>query len=145
MWMSLMTSGVKIGLRPITSRPAGASTDASLLCSAIALLLENELALARLEVVVVVELLSRHEFAQVGRRPQPIDRELALDQLGVVVRPLGLHAVDAEGADLAPDVDGAVVHRVAQPVADVAEDDLPPPLHHEAGHRRRVAEHDDRA
>src|SRR6188472_2102079 len=145
MWMSLITSGVKIGLRPITSRPAGASPDASLLCSAIVVLLENELALARFEVVVVVELLARHEFAQIRRTPEPVDRELALDQLGVLVGPVGLHAVDAEGGDLAPDVDGAVVHRVPQPVADVAEDDLAPALQHEAGHRGGVAEHDDGA
>src|SRR5207342_2496083 len=143
MWMSLITSGVKIGLRPITSRPAGASPDASLFCSAIVVLLENELALARFEVVVVVELLARHEFAQVRRPPEPVDRELALYQLGVLVRPVGLHAVDAEGGDLAPDVDGAVVHRVPQPVADVAEDDLAPPLQHEAGHRGGIAEHYD--
>src|SRR4029077_8767110 len=145
MWMSLITSGVKIGLRPSTSRLAGASPCASCFCSAIAVLLENELPLARFVAVAVVELLPRDELAQLRRRSQPVDRELALDQLGVLIGPFGLDAVDPQRADLAPDVGRAVVHRVPQPMADVPEDDLAPPLHHEAGHRRRVAQHDDRA
>ena len=46
---------------------------------------------------------------------------------------------------LPADVDRAVVHRVAEAGADVAADDLAAALHHEAGHRAGVAEHDDRA
>src|SRR5262245_5482197 len=145
MWMSLITSGVKIGLRPITSRPAGASPDASLLCSAIAVLLENELALARFEVVVVVELLPGHELAELRWRTQPVDRELALDELRIRIGPLRVDAVDPQRGNIASDIDRAVVDRVPEAMADVAEDDLPPPLHHEAGHRGGVAEDDDRA
>src|SRR6266702_4204497 len=55
------------------------------------------------------------------------------------------HAVDAERLHLAPDVDRAVVHGVAETGADVAAEDLPAALHHEAGHHPRGAEHDDRA
>jgi hypothetical protein len=42
-------------------------------------------------------------------------------------------------------VDRAVVHRVAEPCADVAAEDHPSALEHEAGHRAGPAEHDDRA
>src|SRR5512132_155893 len=121
MWMSLITSGVKIGLRPSTSRPAGACPDASCFCSAIAVLLENELSLARFEVVVVVELLSGDQLAQLRRRSEPVDRELSLDQLRVRIRPLSLDAVDPKRSDLASDVDRAVVHRIPESRADVAE------------------------
>src|SRR5262249_3409486 len=129
---------------PSTSRAAGASSGGCF-CSAILALLENELALAGFEVVVVVELLSRDELAQLGRLSEPVNRELALDQLRVFIGPLGVHAGDPQRGDLAADVARAVVHRGPQPVADVAEDDLAPALHHESGHRRGVAEHDDGA
>src|SRR5688572_31354547 len=139
MWMSSMTSGVKILLRPRTVRLEGAVS------SATGRLLEHELALGRLEGVVVVELAAAYELLQFGRRAQVVQAELALDELGVGVRPLAGHAVDAERPDLACDVDGPVVHRVAQPRADAAAEDLPTPLHHEAGHGRRVPEDDDGA
>src|SRR5665809_11849 len=124
MWMSLMTSGVKILLRPRMVFWEGAFS------SAIRSLLEDELALARLEAVVVVELLAAHEFGELGRRAQPVDAELAFDQLGVGLIPLDLDAVDAERLDLAAHVERAVVHRVAEAGADVAADDLAPALHH---------------
>src|SRR5439155_27188483 len=47
--------------------------------------------------------------------------------------------------DLAGDVDRAVVHRVAEPGADVAAENLPAALHHESRHRAGTPEHDDRA
>ena len=87
----------------------------------------------------------RRRTSGAGRRSQPVDPELALDELGVRVGPLAGHAVDAERLDLAADVDRPVVHRVAEPGADVAEEDHPAALHHEAGHRAGAAEHDDRA
>src|SRR5262245_18846451 len=123
MWMSLMTSGVKIGLRPSTSRSAGAPLPGC--CSAIlAPFLEHQLALAGLEDVVVVELLPADELAQLRGLAQLVDPELALDQLGVGVGPLPLDAVDAERFDLPADIDRAVVHRVPEAGADVAADDL---------------------
>src|SRR3954452_5230393 len=135
--MSSMTSGVKIGLEPSAPR--------RLWSSAMQRLLQHQPPLGGLEVVVVVELLAAHELLEGGRRAQPVDAELALDQLRVRVRPLALDAVDAERAHLAADVQRAVVHRVAQAVTDVAADDLAAALHHEGGHRAGVAERQDRA
>ena len=57
--------------------------------------------MGRVEVVVVVELLPAHELLQGGRLSELVDGELALDQLGVGVPPLRLHAVDPERGDLA--------------------------------------------
>src|SRR6185503_2170330 len=138
MWMSLMTSGVKIRLRPRTSFLPGASSVMPPPGS------ENELALGRLERVVVVEHLAADELLELGRRAEPVDPELALDQLRVRIRPLAGHAVDPEGLDLARDVDRSVVHGVAEARADVAADDDPPALHHEAGHRAGRAADQDR-
>src|SRR5918999_997696 len=139
MWMSLMTSGVKIWLCPSTVRCEGAFSSTAWPPS------EHELPLARLEAVVVVELLAAHELLERGRSTEPVDPELALDQLGVGVRPLALDAVDAERRHASADVDRPVVHGVAEAGAHVAADDLAAALHHEAGHRAGIAEHDDRA
>src|SRR3954468_11854166 len=141
MWMSLMTSGVKILLCPRMVRCGGAVSSAIRWrppCS------EHELALGRLEGVVVVELLAADELLQLRRVAEPADAELALDELGVRVGPLARHAIDAERLDLAADVDGPVVHRVAEAGADVAEDDLAAALHPEAGHRPGAPADDDR-
>src|ERR1700742_4529249 len=140
--MSSMTSGVKMLDLPSTLRATGAFS------SAVAMehsFLENELALGWLERVVVVELLAADELLQRRRRAQPVDPELALDELGVGVVPLALHAIDAEGLDLPADVDGAVIHGVAQAGAGVAADDLAAALHHEACHRARTTQGDDGA
>src|SRR5919201_1057029 len=94
--------------------------------------------------VVVVELLAAHELLKFRRRAEPVDPELALDELGVRVRPLPRHAVDAERLHLPADVDRPVVHRVAEPRPDLADDHLPAALHHEPGHRPRVPHHDHR-
>src|SRR4051795_9335953 len=108
--MSLMTSGEKIWLWPsmfvllLVVSSAMACPPPS----------ENELALGRLEVVVVVELLAAHELVEARCGAEAVDAELALDVLGVGVRPLARDAVDAERLDLAADVDDAVVHGVAQ-------------------------------
>src|SRR3990172_9601013 len=142
MWMSLMTSGVKILECPRTFRPEGAVSSAMPVLSSA---LQDELALGGLEIVVVVELLAAHELLELRRRPEAVDGELPLDELGVGVRPLPRDAVDAKRLDLAADVDRAVVHGVAEAGADVAEEDLPAALHHEARHRAGRAEHDDRA
>src|SRR5262249_57973367 len=77
--------------------------------------LQDELALGRLEVVVVPELLAADELAERGRRAHPVDPQLALEQLVVVRGELRLDAGDAKGGDLAADVERAVVHRVAEP------------------------------
>src|SRR5918996_4191410 len=138
MWMSSMTSGVKIPLRPRMSLREGVP-------SIVRLPLEHELALGRLEVVVVVEHLAADELLELGRRAEIVDAELALDELRVGLVPLAGDAVDPERADLPGDVDLPVVHRVAEAVTDVAADDLAAALHHEPGHRAGVAEDDDRA
>src|SRR5918996_5976682 len=138
MWMSSMTSGVKIPLRPRMSLREGVP-------SIVRLPLEHELALGRLEVVVVVEHLAADELLDLRRRAETVDPELALDELRVGLVPLARDAVDPQRADLAGDVDLPVVHGVAEAVADVTADDLATPLHHEAGHCTRVTEDDDRA
>src|ERR1700744_72740 len=138
--MSSMNSGVKMLEWPGTLRAIGAFSSA-----AIRNPLEDELALGWLERIVVVELLATHELLQRGWRAQSVDAELALDELGVGIVPLALDAVDAQRLDLAADVDGPVIHRVAQARARVAADDLAAALHHEPGHRAGAAERDDRA
>src|SRR5438105_11707638 len=135
MWMSLMTSGVKIFERPRMLRCEGAVSSATL---------EHQLPFGRLEVVVVVEHLPADELLELRRRAEPVDAELPLDQLGVAVRPLAGDAVDPERLHLAADVDRAVVHRVAEARTDVAAEDLPAALHHEGRHRAGVAEDDHR-
>src|SRR6201997_5166675 len=107
--------------------------------------LKHQLSFRGLQVVVVVELLAADELLEVGRRSEAVDPELPVDQLGVGVRPFTRDAVDAERAHLAGDVDRAVVHRVAEPRADVAAQDHSTALEHEAGHRPGPAEDDDRA
>src|SRR5256885_2797115 len=126
MWMSLMTSGVKIFERPRMLRCEGAVSSATL---------EHQLPFGRLEVVVVVELLAADELLELRRRAEPVDAELPLDQLRVGVGPLARHAVDPERFHLAADVDRAVVHRVAEPRPDVAAQDHAAALEHEARHR----------
>ena len=129
--MSFITSGVKIGLRPSTARLRSISLALSLI--RFPLFLENELALGRLEAVVVVELLTAHELLEGRGSAQFVDAELTIDELRVRVSPLAGDAVDPEGPDLAADVDDAVVHGVTETMAGVAADDLTATLHHEAG------------
>src|SRR5262245_41532383 len=139
--MSLMTSGVKIRLWPSTFSCEDTSSAATPVC----LLVDDELLLRRLEVVVVVEDLAADELLELRRRPEAVDAELALDQLGVGVGALPRHAVDAERLHGADDAELAVVHPVAGTRSAVAEDEPAAPLHHEGGHRAGVAAHDDRA
>src|SRR6516225_3795761 len=78
-WMSLMTSGVKMLLRP--------STD--LWPSSLPLMsgcapLKNELALGWLKVVVVPELPPADELPEGRRRGHPVDPEFAFQQFVVV-------------------------------------------------------------
>src|SRR5918998_5298101 len=128
MWMSLMTSGEKMRLRPRMLRlrtwspPIGRPARSSLVAMCAVSPLENEPALGGLEVVVVVELLAADELLELRRRAQPVDAELALDELGVLVGPLARDAVDAQRLDLAADVEGPVVHGVAEAGPDVAKD-----------------------
>src|SRR3954447_5007835 len=151
--MSFMTSGVKIRLCPRTCSLSlmlrsqrRQSRRVRYLCAPSSLRTsEHQLSLGGLEVVVVVELLAAHELLQLRRRPETVDAEFALDELGVGVRPFAGHAVDAERPDLPSDVDRPVVHRVAEAVADVAAEDHAAALHHEARHRPGVAADDDRA
>src|SRR6266480_4545100 len=155
-WMSLITSGVKMLLRPRTARLP--SSAVLIRCSLPVLAggvaagvgrrprrLQDELALGRLEVVVVPELLAADELAERGLRTHPVDPQLALEQFVVFRGELRLDAVNPEGGDLAADVDRAVIHGVAEPAAHVPADNLPPALQHESRHGPRVAAHDDRA
>src|SRR6201996_4701142 len=140
--MSSMTSGVKIRLCPSTFWAIGAFSSVAAITHPS---LEHELALGRLQLVVVVELLAAHELRELGRRAQAVDSELAINELRVGVGPLALHAVDPQRLDLTGDVQGAVVHGVAEARTDVAADDLAAALHHEARHRPGVTERDDGA
>src|SRR5215510_4767983 len=92
-WMSLITSGVKMLLCPRTALPslsivvtAGFASQYSR-CVAIAPgWSQDELALGRLEVVVVPELATAHELAERAWRLDSVDRELAGEKLIVGVR-----------------------------------------------------------
>src|SRR5450755_1988663 len=137
--MSSITPGVKIRLCPSWLWREGAFSSVME-----RLLLEHELALGRLEVVVVVELLATDELLELGWRAELVNRELALDQLAVGIGPFAGNAVDPKRLHGSRDVDRAVVHRVAEAGPDVAADDLAAALHHEAGHRPGGPEHDDR-
>src|SRR5689334_7350151 len=132
-WMSLMTSGVKMLLRPRTDLAPSSVWLMSIPESS-----EDELALGRLEVVVVPELAPAHEFPERGRRRDAVDPQLAFQQFVIGGLQPGLDAVHAQRRHPAAHVDGAVVHGVAEPAAHVAADDLAAPLQHEPGHGARV-------
>src|SRR5262245_53673989 len=139
MWMSSMTSDVKMPLRPSTcllESPSSIDPPRGL---------EDELPLARLEAVVVPELPAAGELAERCGRLEAVHGQLAAEQLVVGRVQLRLDAVDAEAGDLAGDVDRAVVHGVAEALAGVAEDDLPAALHHEPGQQPGVAADQDGA
>ena len=87
MWMSLMTSGVKIRLGPRTVSAGGHQSTSFL---------------GRLEVVVVVEHLAADELLELRRVAEPVDPELALDELGVGVGPFAGDAVDPSDLTLPP-------------------------------------------
>src|SRR5215831_4686693 len=120
-WMSLITSGVKMLLRPRTSRlpssavliwvfaPSACRWRRRRCAGRRPRRLQDELALGRLEVVVIPELLAADELAERGLRTHPVDPQLALEQLVVFRGELRLDAVDPEGGDLAADVDRAVI------------------------------------
>src|SRR5215470_14374241 len=141
-WMSLITSGVKMLLCPRTALPPSSIvlTSGFRLSGS-----QDQLAFGGLEVVVVPELAPADELAERAGRLDPVDPQLAGQELVVVGGQLGIDAVHAQRGDLAADVDRAVVHRVAQAAAHVAADDLAAALQHEPGHRARVAADDDRA
>src|SRR6266851_296706 len=144
--MSLMTSFVQIWLRPRMFRLDDVvSISLAIVLSASGSLMDDELSLARFELIVVVELLATDELLELGRHAQAVDAELALDQLGVGSGPLPWHAVEPERLHLAGHIEGPVVHRVAEVWPDVAADDLPAALHHECRIDPGVAEDDDGA
>ena len=131
-----MTSGVKIRLRPRTFLLEGA------LSSAITAPASSPRARACRSCRAPCRRRTSGTRAAIA---EPVDPELALDQLRVRVRPLARDAVDPERLHLPGDVDRPVVHRVAETGADVAADDDPAALHHEPGHRAGRAADDDRA
>src|SRR5262249_52361015 len=58
---------------------------------------------------------------------------------------LALDGIDAEAVDLPADIDGAVIHGIAEVLAGVAEDDHAAALHHEAAEGAGASADDDRA
>src|SRR5215469_2915979 len=126
-WMSLITSGVKMLLCPSTALPSPSIVVTFRLSGPqvrCASPLEDELAFGRLEVVVIPELATAYELAERAGRLDPVDAELAGEKLVVVGRQLGLDAVHPERSDLPAYVDRTVVHRIPEPAAHVAADDL---------------------
>src|SRR5262245_27348957 len=100
--------------------------------------LQNDLLLGRLEVVVVPQLLAGHDLGEVldpVRRLETVEPELALQPLHLEVGHLAFDRIDAEPGDLAADIDGAVIHGIAEVLAGIAQDDHAPALHHEAAER----------
>src|SRR5688572_4744794 len=143
MWMSSMTSGVKMRLWPrrLVSRLAfftGSTCGATFSCDmmrSFPVILENDLLLGRLEIVVVPQLLTGHDLGEVldaVRRLEPVELQLALQELHLEVGHLALDRVDAEAGDLAADIDRAVIHGIAEVLAGVTQDDHAAALHHEA-------------
>src|SRR5215468_9150146 len=77
-WMSLITSGVKMLLRPRTDRlPSSAVLIEVPAPRAVS---EDELALGRLEAVVVPELAPADELPERARRVDPVDPQLPFEQ-----------------------------------------------------------------
>src|SRR5688500_1794459 len=144
MWMSSITSGVKMRLWPrrLVSRFAfftGSTCGATFSCDMVRVLsyeaLEHDLLFRRLEVVVVPQLLAGHDLGEVldaVRRLEPVELQLALQELHLEVGHLALDRVDAEAGDLAADIDRAVIHGIAEVLAGVAQDDHAAALPHEA-------------
>src|SRR5262245_52707490 len=157
MWMSSMTSGVKrllwprmlvlrFGFAATSGRSAGAFDSMAMMCPQS--VLEHQLLFGRLQVVVVPELLAGGDLLQVFDavgRLQPVEIELALQPRDLVGRLLDGNRVHAKARDLAADVNRAVVHRVAEVLAGVAEHDHPAALHHEARERAGAAADENRA
>src|SRR5690242_5533347 len=89
-WMSLMTSGVKMLLCPSAALPPS-----SIALTWMSPLLQDELALGRLEVVVVPELAPAHELAPARGGLDAVDAEFPGQELVVGRVEAGLDAVHA--------------------------------------------------
>src|SRR5262245_10556840 len=146
MWMSSMTCGVKRKLRPRTwvLRPsfffvvgatAGDFLSFAMMKSFSLRRLEDQLLLGRLEIVVVPELPAGDDLLHLldaVRRLEVVHPQLAGEPTGIEIGHLAGHGVDAEPLDLAADIDRAVIHRIAEVLAGIAQDDHAAALHHEA-------------
>src|ERR1700730_11883192 len=119
--MSSMTVGVKRKfwprirllreLRPSCSDVRGSAAVSSSNC--INLSSQNELLLGRLEIVVVPQLLAGDDLAHVRyatRRFEAVHAQFAGEPINVESRHFAVHRIDAEGIDIAADIDDAVVH-----------------------------------
>src|SRR6185295_9929681 len=172
MWISSMTSGVKILLWPrmLVFRfglAATSGTSAGNFFGSVAMVVcpslagdglktvphprgasEDELLFGRLEVVVVPQLLAGGDLLKildaVGRL-QLIEIEFSFEPRDLVGALDGRNGVHAQAGDLAAHIDRPVVHRVAEVLAGVAQHDHPAALHHEPGKRAGAAADDDRA
>src|ERR1700751_2158102 len=101
-WMSLMTSGGKIRLRP---RGRETSPLSALMGELLAWAggLQDQLPFARLQAVVVPQLAAAHELAERVRPVELVDPELPIDQLFIGRGQLRLDAVHAQRRDAAAD------------------------------------------
>src|SRR4051812_21611495 len=92
---------------------------------------EHELLLVGLEIVVVPQLLAGDDLLEVIDAFAGIEivhLELARQPFAVAAGEGGRHGVDAQAPRLAAEIDGAVIHRVAEVLAGVAADDHAPTL-----------------
>src|SRR3984957_11353399 len=159
MWMSSMTWGVKMPLWPSTcvfrlsfflvvGSVTGAFFSFAMVCFPFSQYLENELLLGGLEVVVVPKLPAGDDLLHVPRAPRRLEAihlQLALEPLYVEIGHVGRYGIDAQPIDLPADIDRAVVHRVAEVLAGIAQDHHASALHHETAERAGPPADDDRA
>src|SRR6188472_1592539 len=129
MWMSSMTDGVNRKFWPrmlLLRSPSRSRNRAAGFSSCINLSSQHELLLGRLEIVVIPQLLAGDDLAHArkpARRLDPVDVQLARKPGDIQLGHLSIHCVDAERFDLAADVNGAVVHRIAKILSRVAQND----------------------
>src|SRR5215469_8608332 len=111
-------------------------------------LLKNQLLFGGLEIVVVPELTPGddllHGLDALGRL-EAVHLQLALQPLHVEIGYLARHRIDAEALDFAADIDGAVIHGIAEILAGIPQYDHAAALHHEAAEGSRPAADDDGA
>src|SRR5439155_21410993 len=83
------------------------------------------------------------EMAEALSGIKPIHLELAGQPIAVEIGHFARHRIDTEASRLATQIDGAVIHGVAQILAGIAADHQAATLHHEARERAGVAADDD--
>src|SRR5438067_590420 len=107
---------------------------------------QNQFLLARLEIVVVPQLLPGDDLPEsvdAVRRIEIVHLELAGEPAAVEIGQRCGHCIDAQASCFAAQIDRAVIHRIAQVLAGIATDHHAPPLHHEAGEGAGITADDD--